>query len=215
MSREAQAATWSVLLIAGVSGTGKTTVAKAITRQRNITWVQVDDLRLAFQWSDVRLPTDTATDALYYFLRQPDVRYQPPERLRDALIAVGRAMADAIAIVVGNHVAQHDPVVIEGDGILPELLDHEEVRPHVANGAVRMVVVDPGSERELLRNMLTRGRGVAETGVTTEALTTARTNWLYAEWLREQADGSRIPLVPCRPWSSLATRVLKAIETSR
>jgi Cdc6-like AAA superfamily ATPase len=77
---------WSVLLVVGASGTGKTTVAKAISREPGIAWAQVDDLRL-LQCSDARLPTDAATDGLYFFLRTPDVcprlsptRSSPPSK---------------------------------------------------------------------------------------------------------------------------------------
>ncbi|HYH11832.1 MAG TPA: AAA family ATPase, partial [Thermomicrobiales bacterium] len=125
---------WTVLLIGGASGTGKTTVAKEIARARGITWVQVDDLRLAMQWSEVSLPSREATEALYFFLRTPDPWRLPAHDLLDALIATGRAMMDAVAIVVGNHVAQDDPVVIEGDGILPGIVEHPEVRELVAKG---------------------------------------------------------------------------------
>jgi hypothetical protein len=77
---------WSVLLVVGASGTGKTTVAKAISREPGIAWAQVDDLRLTLQYSDARLHTDAA-DGLYFLLRTPDVcprlsptRSSPPSK---------------------------------------------------------------------------------------------------------------------------------------
>jgi hypothetical protein len=102
------ASNWTVLLIGGVSGTGKSTVAKAIARRHDADWLQVDDLRLALQWSDVRLTGEYATEALHFFERTPEVWRLPAERLRDAMIAVGEAMTEAVAIVVGNHVVQGD-----------------------------------------------------------------------------------------------------------
>jgi hypothetical protein len=171
--------------------------------------VQVDDLRLAMQWSDVRLPTDEATEALYFFLRTPDVWTLPAERLRDALIATGEAMTEAIAIVVGNHVAQGDPAVIEGDGILPSIVEHPEVRPHVHSGAARAVFVVPGSEEELLRNMLDRGRGISAPGETPAARRIARMNWLYARWLERDAASRSLPVVSTQPWETLASRIVK------
>ena len=197
---------WSVLLVGGASGTGKTTVAKAIARERGITWVQVDDLRLAMQWSDVRLPSDAATEALYFFLRTPDVWRLPAERLRDALIATGEAMTDAIAVVIGNHIVQNDPVVIEGDGILPAMVDHPEVRDFVASGQLRTVFLAPSSEDELLRNMLDRGRGVTQDGETPEARRIAEMNWLYTQWLVREAGERSIPVVSTRPRETLVTR---------
>jgi 2-phosphoglycerate kinase len=199
------------LVIGGASGTGKTTVAKAIARAQGITWVQTDDLRLALQWSDVRLPSDAATDSLYYFLRTPEVWGQPAVRLRDALIAVGQVMTEALAVVIDSHVAQNDPVVLEGDSILPSILEHADVRPHAVSGAVRMVLLSPASEVDLLYSMLDRGRGMGEMGVSAEARRAAETAWLYSQWLRREAERGAIPIVGCQPWSTLAARIVKAV----
>lgn len=195
-----------VLLVGGPSGSGKTTLAKCLAVARQATWVQVDDLRLALQWSEVRLPTQGATDALYFFERTPDVWQSPPERLRDALIAVGKVMAEAIAIVAGNHIAQNDPAVIEGDGILPSLVEHPDLRPFVASGHLRAVFIRPSSEDELLHAMLARGRGVPDRSER-ELRNIARMNWLYGEWLTAEARERSLPVVPSAPWRTLVERV--------
>src|SRR5436309_11432347 len=110
---------WTVLLIGGPSGAGKTHVAKHIGLHFGISWLQVDDLRLALQWSHVTLPTNTK--ALYFFTETPDVWQLPPKHLCNSLIAVGEVMSPAIEVVVASHVDTAVPIVIEGDGILPSL----------------------------------------------------------------------------------------------
>lgn len=40
---------WTVLLIGGPSGRGKTTAARRIGTRLGVPWLQVDDLRLALQ----------------------------------------------------------------------------------------------------------------------------------------------------------------------
>jgi predicted kinase len=55
-----------VLLIGGPSGVCKTMVAKQLGLRFGASWLEVDDLRLAFQRSRVTLPERTA--ALYFFL---------------------------------------------------------------------------------------------------------------------------------------------------
>jgi predicted kinase len=62
---------WSVLVLFGASGTGKSTAAAWIGRQYGLTWLQVDDLRLTLQYSRARLPE--RTDQLYFFDETPDV----------------------------------------------------------------------------------------------------------------------------------------------
>lgn len=80
-----------MLLIGGPSGSGKSTAARELGRRLVLPWLQIDDLRLALEFSDVRLPE--RTDDLYFFLRTPDVWQRPPEALRDAPLAVAEAMA--------------------------------------------------------------------------------------------------------------------------
>lgn len=198
---------WSVLLVGGASGTGKTTVAKAIAWERGITWIQVDDLRLALQRSNVRLPSDAATEALYFFERTPNVRRQPADRLRDRLIAVGEVMAEAVAIVTANHLAQGDPAVIEGDGILPGIVEHPNLRAFVDAGRLRAVFLMPESEDELLRSILARGRGVSTAGETPEVRRMAETSWLYSQWLAREAGRRSIPMIRTQPRETLRERV--------
>ena len=196
-----------VLLIGGASGTGKTTLAKALSARLGISWVQVDDLRLALQRSHVRLPSDHATEAHYYFERTPDVWSLPAERLRDGLIATGEAMADAIAIVAENHIAQNDPAVIEGDGILPSLLAYPSLRAYAASGHLKAAFITPVSEEELLRNMIGRGRGVPDER-SDELARIAAMNWLYAAWLEAEARQRNLHVVPIDPRDTLVERIV-------
>ncbi len=197
---------WTVLLIGGASGTGKSTVARAIARRHDADWLQVDDLRLALQWSDVRLLDDDATEALRFLERTEDVWQLPAERLRDAMIAVGEAMTEAVAIVVGNHVAQGDVAVIEGDGILPSMVEHPELHGHVASGKLRIVFVAPADQDELNWNMLDRGRGVPDKSEA-DLLRIAEMNWLYNAWLVREAAEQSIPVMTTQPWETLADRI--------
>jgi 2-phosphoglycerate kinase len=202
---------WSVLLIAGAWGCGKSTVSQEIAKTSGATWVQVDVLRLALQWSKVRLPSDGATDALYFFERTPDIWGLPAERLQEGLVAVGEVMADAIAIVTGNHVVQRNPAVIEGDGILPSLLDRPDLAEFVATGKLKMVVLDPPTEEWLLANMIERGRGIPDRSED-ETRNMARTSWLYAQWLKREAEMRQVSVVPCLPWETLPRHIDEVLK---
>lgn len=202
---------WTVLLIGGSSGTGKTTVSAEIGRRFDASWLQVDDLRLALQHTRVRLPRES--DALSFFTDTPGVWELPPERLRDGLIAVGEAMAPAIEIVVENHVATDAPVVIEGDGILPSLLARPALRHRLADGRVRAVLLAEPDEEVILANMLARGRGIA--GQSDPALRTqAQANRLFGRWLADEAARFGLPVLESRPWTELADRIDGALRAA-
>lgn len=198
---------WKVLLIGGSSGVGKTAISREIGLRFGVPWLQVDDLRLAFQWSHVALTEHS--NALYLF-QNPDAWQLPPEQFCQGLIAVGEAMSPAIEIVIDNHVATDAPIVIEGDGILPSLFARQIVQKHMQSGHVRGVFLLESDEKVLYANMLARGRGV-EAMPESELRTEARAKWLYGQWLAEQANRFGIPALEARPWTTLLDRVL-AIE---
>src|ERR1700730_6915919 len=135
---------WEVLLIGGPSGAGKTILAKQLGLRFGISWLEVDDLRLALQRSRVILPDHT--EALYFFEEMPGIWEMPAERLRDGLIAVGHVMAPALEVVIENHVDNATPCVIEGDGILPSLFARPSVRDRAVNGNVRAVFLVESEE---------------------------------------------------------------------
>lgn len=205
-------ADWRVLLIGGASGVGKTLVAKPLGLRFGVSWLAVDDLRLAFQHSRVALPE--RTQALSFFLETPGIWTRPPESLRDGLIAVGEVMSPAIEIVVANHVDTIAPVVIEGDGILPSLFATPSVRDRAKNGLVRAVFLVEPEEDVLLANMVARGRGTAGQSEA-ELRTEARAKWLYGQWLAREAHRYGLPVLHSRPWSTLVERIITVTSESK
>jgi 2-phosphoglycerate kinase len=198
-----------VLLLGGHSGTGKSMVAKHLERRLGMSWIQVDDLRLALQRSRAVLPRNT--EDLYYFLDTPDVWQQPPQTLRDRLIAVGAAMCPGVEVVVEHHVDQCLPSVIEGDGILPSIMARASVRKRVEAGHVRAAFLVEPDEEAILANMIARGRGF-DSQTEPEQRTIALTSWLYGQWLSREAHRYSLPVVEPRPWETLPCRVLEAIR---
>lgn len=198
---------WNVLLIGGPSGVGKTIVAKQIGLQLGVSWLHVDDLRLALQHSQVTLPD--GADALYFFEKTPDVWRLPPEHLCESLIATAHVMSAAIEIVVANHVDTEAPVVIEGDGILPSLFARPMVHERVIGGQVAGVFLVEPDEDILLANIRLRRRGIAGR-MDVDLRTEARAKWLYGQWLATQARSYGLPVLEARPWETLAERIVAA-----
>lgn len=202
---------WLVLLIGGPSGVGKTIVAKQLGLRLGMSWLQVDDLRLALQWSRATLPKPKDTAALYFFLETVDVWKILPEQLCDELIAVGEAISPAIEVVVTSHVDTVAPIVIEGDGILPSLFARPAVRERAVHGEVRGVFLIEPEEEMIFATMLARGRGIAA-ATEAELRREAQAKWLYGQWLADEAHHYGLPVLESRPWSSLLERLIAAIE---
>lgn len=199
--------TWQALLIGGVSGTGKSTVAQQLARGFGIPWLQVDLFRLAFQHSRATLPR--GNEALYLFWDRPNVWQLPPEQLRDGLIATGEAMSPALEIVTASQLDHAGPMVLEGDNILPALRDYPMLRDRVVAGQVAMVFLVEPDEDILLGNMLARGRGM-EARPAADHRTEARAKWLFGQWLLAEAERYRLPVLAPRPWDTLGERILAA-----
>jgi 2-phosphoglycerate kinase len=187
----AEAAEWLVLLIGGSSGVGKTTVAAEVARRLGAAWLMVDDLRLALERSGLPIPDSTRVEEV-----------DAP----GGLVAVGEAVAPAIEVVIENHVDQRIPVVIEGDGILPSLLERPSVRARAAGGRVRAVFVHEPDPDALLANLVLRGAD----GWRDDLRWYARRSAAHGEWLRREAERRGLATVPARPRDTLAGRIVAA-----
>jgi len=204
---------WTVLLIGGVSGTGKTTVAEKIGRSLSVPWFQVDDLRLAYQRSRVQLPD--GSDALYYFAdidHKPDLWQRDPKDLTDALISIAEILSPGLEAIIGNHVDQQQRIIIEGDSIAPSLLDRQSIQHHVRAGQIRSVFLLESDEEALFSNMLARGRG-AEYITETDLRAEARVKILFGQWITAESDRNGLPVLETRPWDTLISRINSAISS--
>lgn len=184
-------APWYVLLVGGPSGIGKTTVAAQIARRLDVAWLMVDDLRLALQRSGVAIPDNPRAAAL-----------DPSE----GAVAVGELVSPAIEVVIENHVDQRIPVVIEGDGILPSVLERPTVRPRATGGHVRAVFLTERDEDAIYANLVARGADTWRDDLRWYA----RRSIEYGAWLQREATRRGLPTVEARPHNTVVDRILTA-----
>ena len=197
---------WSVLLIGGSSGTGKTLASEFIARRFGIPWLQVDDFRLALQ----QATTAEQLPDLHYFLQAPAVRDAPAEELVDRLAAVGRIVSAALVDVVRHHVGANLPIVLEGDGLDPATVAGPGFKALEPLGIVRCVFLvepDEGQIRAALEARPDRAAVEHSEHVAVQA----RVAWLHGQWLQREARGRALPVVAARPYDRLAARLEKEL----
>lgn len=176
-----------------------------MARQLGIPWLQVDDFRLALQFSGL-VPREQHPE-LFFFLDRDDWRVSP-EAYRDKLIAVGRILSGALRIVVESHL-HHDAnsIIIEGDGILPAFA--AKIASEHDVGQVRSVFIVENDADILLANMLKRGRGF-DPNASAERQTETNGKGLFSDWIQREAERYGLPTVTPLPWETLPERLLSA-----
>jgi 2-phosphoglycerate kinase len=197
------ARTWQVLLLGGASGTGKTSVSYRLARYFAVALTEIDDFQIVLE----HMTTPEQQPVLHYWRTHPEAAQFPPERIVEQLIAVGEVMAPAIAAVVVNHLETRTPLVMEGDFILPALLEHPAIADAARAGAVRAVFMYEPDEAQLLRNFAQRE---PESGLQHKR---ARVSWLYGQWLKQEAERRQLVALPARPWPNVLERIVAALGT--
>ena len=115
-------------------------------------------------------------------------RLQTEEALRmddqaqlDFYLRYAKTLEDALALVVGNHLQSHTPIVHEGDFILPSLALRETYGEEPANGQVRALFLYEEDEAQIAQNFRER-HGSDQSRRT-------RTSWCVNQWLRGEPSG--------------------------
>lgn len=181
---------WRVLLLGGASGIGKSSVAQRLGQRLGVPWLQVDDFRLAFE----RVGFPVPDSALVSTFDGPG-----------GLVEVGNLLAPAIEVVIGNHVDQRTPAILEGDALLPSLFERPSVRRNAEGGWLRAVFLHEPEEATIHASMQARAVGRTDPAH-------ARKNWHYGHWLRQEAERYGLPTLPARPWQTLEDRILAAAQ---
>jgi 2-phosphoglycerate kinase len=196
---------WDVLLVGGHSTSGKSTVALQIGRQLQVPVVQVDDFRIALQ----RVTSPGQIEGLHVFLQPEEQLFMAPmSRLVENHIRIAQVMSHAIEAVVAHHVLVRQPIIIEGDGILPELAVAQRIDQVPVAGRVEAVFVcaaSIGDFRAALRRRWPAGGGRYAEKWTELA-------WRYGQWQREECIKRGVTVIDSEPFSTLAERAMQNLQ---
>jgi hypothetical protein len=185
-----------VYVIGGSSSVGKTTAAAVIAERLGARHLQLDTTAQASQDPRVRR-FQAGVDGLWSL---------PATHLCDLLIAKGDALAPALDAMInqGSSGSSGSSItVLEGEGAHPTLAQHHP--SHLVRFAF---VLEP--EEAVLFQTLTRRSARFRALPAAHQHTVAAMNWLYGNWLRQQAQRFGQPWLESRPWTTLPDRLIQA-----
>ena len=191
---------WDVLLIGGASGVGKTSVSYRLARHFGIGITEIDDFQVILE----RMTTPEQYPDLHVWRTDSEgfLAMGEDEQLA-AMVRYATVMADALEVVIANHLSDGPPIVLEGDFLLPSLAVRDAFEGVSASGRVRALFIFE-DEEQIARNYLAREGEHQQSR--------ARLSWRYSEWLRAEAERLGLPTLPARPWDTVFDRCLAAIE---
>jgi 2-phosphoglycerate kinase len=195
--------TWQVLLLGGASGVGKTSVSYRLARHFGVGLTEVDDFQVVLEG----MTTPAQQPVLHRWRTHPEeLRRMNDEQRLASILRYSAVMAEALELVIANHLETRRPLVLEGDFILPSLAVRPSYGQVAAGGEVRAILLYEGDEAQLRRNYLLREGQ--------EQQARARASWRHSEWLRQQAARLGLPVVAARPWDTVLARCIAAVGGS-
>jgi 2-phosphoglycerate kinase len=187
--------TWEVLLLGGPSGAGKTRVSYRLAQHFGVGLLEIDDLQTVLQ----EMTTPEQLPLLHIWGTRPEIHAQSAELIFDQILAIAEVMTPALEAVIAKHLRTHNPLILDGDLILPSLV----TEPRFA-GNVRGVFLYEDDEAQLVENFARRDPGMVQTK-------RARVSWLYGQWLKQEAERSGITLLRARPWETVLERIVASL----
>lgn len=195
MSAPVDAVAWTVTVVCGASGVGKSRIAIALARRYNVPLAEVDDMVTVVK----ALTTPEQLPVLHLWDTNVAARQWTPTRIIEHTIVVAEAIRPAIEAVIADHIESVAPVVMEGDYLLPDVGagfgDH-----------VRTVLISEPDQEQIAANYLSREPGAAEQRF--RAIVSAG----FDAELRVRAARIGVPVVAARPWSDNVDRVDAALR---
>jgi 2-phosphoglycerate kinase len=194
------ARSWEVLLLGGPSGAGKTWVSYRLAQQFGASVIELDDFQIVLQ----QMTSPEQQPLMHMWKTHPEIHAQPAERILEHIFAVGRVLTPALEAVIANHLKTHQPLILDGDLILPALATQTAFGSVQHSGQVRAIFLYEDDETQLIENFARREPGSTQTK-------RAQVSWLYGQWLKDEAERTGITLLPARPWETVFERVVASL----
>lgn len=195
--------TRQLFLIAGSAGSGKTTMAKAMARQLDAGWLQLDSIWLAMKAALGEGPPG-------YNVLDIDRRMRRADEADDAVLAAHIAASNAVCCglptVFELELQAHERLVADGAWLLPAWVRELEL----PDTEIHVVYVVHRTEADVEAALIARRDGLP---LRDRHRLMNRRIFQYGVWLNHQAQAYNLPVVEALPFETLPVRALAALRT--
>lgn len=191
---------WTVLLIGGTSGAGKTYLAQQIGERYGISHMEADDLRVALRTVTNR---EVHPELFTFVDHQNYLEEFTQEQFVEKHLETSETVFVAINDIINKHIGFNERIVIDGDSITPKLLAKRN-----QEGIKAIFLYD--DLEHIRERQIKRNRNKKRTPEKME--TNARFSYAYSEALRAQAEENGFQTVKASPIETLFERVISILE---
>jgi 2-phosphoglycerate kinase len=190
---------FKVLLVGGSSASGKSTLARSLAKHYKFTLTEVDDIRITLQSV---VDKEKHPDLFFFSSNPARIQEGATPLLVSKLADVAREIWPALNTLIDKHLWCNEPIVFEGDGILPELLakrDQTDVRAIFLYDDRKAL-----KERDIQRNRGGHdGKGAEKQ---------SDFSYQYNLELARQAEKAGYAVIKASPIDTLLSRTLAVLE---
>lgn len=191
---------WSVLLIGGTSGVGKSHLSQQLAEHYKVSHMEADDIRIGLR----TVTTREIHPELFTFLDNQNYLMEFTEKeFVEKLLATGSVISLALNDIVQRHVIFDEKIVIDGDSIIPSLLakrSQEGIKAIFLYDDVDLIL-----ERQTQRN-----RNKKRTQE--KMVINSQFSYAYSEEIRRQAEKYGYQTVKASPVETLFERIISELE---
>jgi 2-phosphoglycerate kinase len=186
---------WTVLLIGGPSGVGKSIAAYEIGRYYNVNVIEVDDICRSIK----AMTTAEQLPWVHYWSSGLDWLDIGVEGNVNWLVNISKEIMPGLKSIINNHLETDVPIIIEGDFIHPDLITSFDFT------RVKALYINEPNVNQILKNYLSREGGQLQSyrSDISEA---------YGKWLVENCENLGIGIIHSRPWETTLSRMIKVLN---
>lgn len=188
---------WTVLLIGGPSGVGKSSIAYELARYFKVNVIEVDDICRSIK----AMTTKETAPWVHYWTTGLNWLDIGVEGNLKWLINISKEIMPGLKSIINNHLESGQPIIIEGDFIHPDLLTRFD------SDKVKGLYINETNVDQIMENYYSREGGQKQSY-------RANISHAYGQWLVEKCRDLDISQISSRPWDNGLERALKALKNN-